>query len=100
MCGTFEPCPSPLMGEGSGGGEDSPSSPPSRPSPAEGGRGLDLALSTPRRGMLRVGVRKGVMTVRRHSSIQARRADVQASQAGRRRMAPYGMVRDFSRRSP
>jgi hypothetical protein len=27
MCGTCEPLPSPLMGEGLGGGEDSPSSP-------------------------------------------------------------------------
>jgi hypothetical protein len=27
MCGTFEPLPSPLTGEGAGGGEDSTSSP-------------------------------------------------------------------------
>jgi hypothetical protein len=34
MCGTFEPFPSPLMGEGSGGGEDSPSAPhPNLPPP-------------------------------------------------------------------
>jgi hypothetical protein len=33
---TFEQLPSPLMGEGSGGGEDSTSSPPSPPSPAKG----------------------------------------------------------------
>jgi hypothetical protein len=39
MCGTCEPLPSALMGEGSGGGEDR------TPSPAKGGRGLDLALS-------------------------------------------------------
>jgi hypothetical protein len=45
MCGTFEPLPSPLMGEGSGGGEDRTSSPPSQPSPAKGGRGIDLPLS-------------------------------------------------------
>jgi hypothetical protein len=59
MCGTFEPLPSPLMGEGSGGGEDSTSSPPSdlppprgegvltypcQPSP-RGGRGIDPSLS-------------------------------------------------------
>jgi hypothetical protein len=31
-----EPLPSPLMGEGSGGGEDGTSSPPSHPSPAKG----------------------------------------------------------------
>jgi hypothetical protein len=36
MCGTSEPPPSPSMGEGSGGGEDSTSSPLSPPSPAKG----------------------------------------------------------------
>jgi hypothetical protein len=37
--------PSPSMGEGAGGGEDRTSSLPSPPSPAKGGRGLDLPLS-------------------------------------------------------
>jgi hypothetical protein len=41
----LEHLPSPLMGEGSGGGEDRTSFPPSPPSPAKGGRGLDLPLS-------------------------------------------------------
>jgi hypothetical protein len=45
MRATFELFPSPLMGEGSGGGEDRISFPPSQPSPAEGGRGIDLPLS-------------------------------------------------------
>jgi hypothetical protein len=57
MCGTFEPLPSPIKGEGSGGGEDSPSSPPSPPSPAKGGRGLDLPLSAPGGGGSRWGWR-------------------------------------------
>jgi hypothetical protein len=69
----FEQLPSPLMGEGAGGGEDSPSSPPSQPSPAKGGRGIYLPLSAargeevgrdvphalPRMGKVRVGVRQG-----------------------------------------
>jgi hypothetical protein len=42
---TFEQLPSPLMGEGSGGGEDGTSSPPSQPSPTQGGRGVYLPLS-------------------------------------------------------
>jgi hypothetical protein len=50
MCGTFEPLPSPLMGEGLGGGEDSTSSPPSPPSPVKGGRGIDLPVSAPIEG--------------------------------------------------
>jgi hypothetical protein len=50
MCGTCAPLPSSLMGEDSGGGVDSPSSPPSQPSPSKGGRGLDLPLSAPLMG--------------------------------------------------
>jgi hypothetical protein len=42
---TFELLPSLLMGEGSGGGEDSTSSPPTHPSPTKGGRGMYLPLS-------------------------------------------------------
>jgi hypothetical protein len=36
MRDTFEQIPSPLMGEGSGGGEESISSPLSQPAPAKG----------------------------------------------------------------
>jgi hypothetical protein len=36
MCSTFAPLPSPLMGEGAGGGESSTSSLPSQPSPPAG----------------------------------------------------------------
>jgi hypothetical protein len=53
MCSTCEPLPCPLMGEGSGGGEDSTSSPPSQPSPTKGGRGIDLPLSASRRWICR-----------------------------------------------
>jgi hypothetical protein len=44
----FEQFPSPLTGEGLGGGEDSSSSPPSQPSPAKGGRGVYFPLSASR----------------------------------------------------
>jgi hypothetical protein len=58
MCGSFAPLPTPSMGEGVGGGEDSPPSPlpnlppfpPSQPSPAKGGRGIDLPLSAAQEG--------------------------------------------------
>jgi hypothetical protein len=53
MCGTFAPLPSPLMGEGSGGGEDSTRS-PIPTFPAKRGRGSDLPLSAPFEGKGRV----------------------------------------------
>jgi hypothetical protein len=46
----LKPLPSPLMGEGSGWGGARAPSPPSHPSPAKGGRGIDLPLSAFARG--------------------------------------------------
>jgi hypothetical protein len=62
---TFEPLPSPLMGEGAGGGEDCTSSPPSPPSPAprQGGRS-NLPLSALGGGLKPAVVRNSPVAVK------------------------------------
>jgi hypothetical protein len=54
MCGTCEPLPSPLMGEGSGGGEDS-SSPPHPNLPPPRGEGVLTSPCQPSKGRIQVG---------------------------------------------
>ena len=49
MCGTFEPLPSPLMGEGAGGGEDHTSSPHPNLPPLRG-EGVFTPLVSPLMG--------------------------------------------------
>jgi hypothetical protein len=59
MCGTCEPLPSPLMGEGEGGVRTAPFSPHPNLPPPRGEGVLTYPCQSPRWGRARVGVSSG-----------------------------------------